>query len=386
MKESTKLLPFIAVLSFILIRTVSSQEINLQFESQRNLFNPRFAALSNSGVAIPEGISSATLNPALVHCWHTNNKTRFSGTIAYAKDSIFSRYIMNVGGSSYINEKTTLGTIYRYMKNDDDNMQNEVVFNFAGRLFDKSLDQGAVNLGVNLRYESVKWQDSYVDSLTIYHYRYKDTLLDSTFIYRYGPNLNQRTFEENRLLFDLGFFQDNIVKGLDFGITFHNLFGYRWYSQTPVTRDTSWSYRDSQTNDSVVVDSSYYVNAWGENNAGNKKSYKRMTIGLSYHPDIMQNKVSLLLPFDLEFIGIFDKNQDIKIGLHTGLEAWLFSNNICLRFGYAYAPKYITGDPGALTLENDHLFSGGLGAYFERISFNVFMRRHDWGIESVVAF
>ena len=386
MTKRKKQILFISILIISLFNASLSSEINLQFESQRNLLNPRFAALSNTGVAIPEGPSSVTLNPALTHCWHVKNETRFSGTIAYAKDSLFSRSILNFGGSSYLNEKTTLGTLYRYMKSNDKNTHNDVIFNFAGRLFDKSLNQGAVNLGVNLRYENCKWHDSYVDSLTTYYSRYQDTILDTVEAYRYAPNIPERSFDENRLLFDLGFFQDNILPGLDFGITFHNLFGYRWYSENPVLHDTAWSYIDSQTGDSVIVDSSFYVNDWGEHNARNPKVYKRMTVGLSYHPDIMQNKVSLLLPFDLEFIGIFDKKQDLKIGLHTGLEAWLFSNNICLRFGYAYAPKYITGAPGALTLDNDHLFSGGLGVYFERISFNVFMRKHDWGIESVVAF
>lgn len=386
MAKITKFIQFISILLSLIFHSTLSDQINLQFESQRNLFNQRYSALSNAGVAIPEDITSVTLNPALVHCWHFNNKTKYSGTVAYAKDSLFSRYILNLGGSTYLNEKTTLGTIYRYMKRDGNNVQNEVVLNFAGRLFDQSLDQGAVNLGFNFRYENLKWMDSNVDSLMVYNFKYQDTTLDSILLYQYEPNIKIRNLEESRLLFDLGFFQDNIIKGLDFGITFHNLFGYRWYSENPVLRDTMWSKIDTLNGDSIVIDSSYYINSWGDENARNKKVYKRMTIGLSYHPEIMQNKVSLLLPFDLEFLGIFDRNQEIKIGLHTGIEAWLFSNNICLRFGYAYAPKYITGNPGTIDFENDHLFSGGMGVYFERIAFNVFMRKHDWGIGSVIAF
>ncbi len=386
MKEKIKHLLFISILILSFFYPAASDEINLQFETQRTLFNPRFSGLSNTGVAIPEDISSATLNPALVHCWHTNNKTRYSGTVSYAKDSLFSKYHLNLGGSCYINDKATLGTIYRYLKKDDDNSQNEVVFSFAGRLFDKSMDQGAVNLGINLRYENLKWKDNNLDSLTTSYSIYQDTILDTVLTYMYEPNINSRFFEENRLIFDLGFFQDNIIKGLDFGITFHNLFGYRWYTEKPVVRDSIWSLNDSIIKPDTLIDSSYYVDDWRDDNARNKKVYKRMTIGLCYHPDIMQNKVSLLLPFDLEFIGIFDKNQDVKIGLHTGIEAWLFDNNICLRFGYAYAPKYITGYSGNLGIKNDHLLSGGIGAYFERISFNVFMRKHDWGIGSVIAF
>jgi hypothetical protein len=386
MKEKVKYLVSISALILSLFYHAVPDEVNLQFATQRNLLNPRFSGLSNSGVAIPEDISSATLNPSLVHCWHFNNKTRYSGTVAYARDSLFSRHSMNLGGSCYINEKATLGTIYRYLKNGDDNFQNEIVFNFAGRLFDKSIDQGAVNLGFNLRYENLKWKKG-LDSLQIRQKVYDDSgyLLQDTLIKKYRSDIKNKYIEEGRLLFDFGFFQDNILKGLDFGLTFHSLFGYNWHSEKPVV---NWSINDSTVNaDTVtVIDSSYYKNDWEKDNDRNKKVYRRMTIGLSYHPNIIQNKVSLLVPFDLEFIGIFDRKQDTKIGIHTGIEARLFSNKICLRFGYAYAPKYIIGNPGQLKLSHEHLLSGGIGVYFERIAFNVYMRKQDWGIGSVIAF
>lgn len=391
MKRPGNLISLFSILSLFLLFVNLYAEINLQFTTQRHFPNPRYAGLANAGVAIPEAVSGTMLNPSLVHSWHWNNKTQYSALVTYEKDSVFS-HIVTTGVSWYINEKTTLGTIYRYLENGDDNFQNEAVLCIAGRLFDKSLDQGAVNLGVNIRFEDLNWKSSDLDSLTTLHIKYKGTILDTThdttIINKYPPVSKERFIEEKRLLFDLGFFQDNIFPDLDFGLTFHNLFGYVWKSEKPNIKHIKYVTYDSTIVDAMIidsVDSSYYITEWEDSNGKNKKVYKRMTVGLSYHVDIMQNKVMILIPFDLEFIALFDRKQDMKLGFHTGIEGWL-NNKICLRFGYARSPNSISGKPGDITLSNDNIFSGGASVRFENVGFDVYIRDQNWGVGSAIAF
>lgn len=380
------LLHIIILTLLIGVLTSTTAEIDLQFGANRSLFNYRFCGLSGSGVAIPEAVSSATLNPALVHNWHFLKERKYSGLVGYEKDSLFEKNILSTGASAYLNDKSTVGALYRLLNSTEENRQNEVIITFAGRLFDKSLNQGAVNLGFNLRYESFKWTDPYTDSLNTLRYIYKDTLLDSILLHRYLPPNQMRVREENRFLFDLGFYQDNVVPNLHFGLVFHNLLGYTWQSHSPSVNDTIWSFIDSTTNDSIVVDSSYLMSNHDKKAEKNNKVYKRMTIGIAYQPNIAQNKVTLMVPFDLEFIGIFDRDQDLKIALHTGLEVWLLDKIIGLRFGYARGPKHITGRPGYLSMEPSNIVSGGLSFHFDHIAFDVFMQKQDFGIGTILSF
>lgn len=366
-----------------------SAEVNPQLTTQRHSSNPRYAGLSNTGVAIPDAITGTILNPALVHSWHWNNQTKYSASAAFERDSVFSKFIISTGASLFINEKTTLGTLYRSFKNGDDNYQNEVVLCIAGRLFEKSLRQGAVNLGMNFRYESLNWKTD-TDSLPIVQKMFDTSgniISDSTTISWYKSNFENDFDKEKRLLFDLGFFQDNIFPGMDFGLTFHNLLGYVWKSDKPVVKHKPDTTYDTLT-DTIpqsLIDSSYHVAEWKDSRARNKKVYKRMTVGLAYHANIVQNKAMVLIPFDLEFIGLFDRKQDMKLGLHTGIEIWL-GTHIGLRFGYARSPSYIEGTPGDITLENDHIFSGGASARFDHISFDLYIQGQNWGVGSTVAF
>lgn len=379
-------LQYLLILLFINL----SAEINPQFTTQRHSSNPRFAGLSNAGVAIPEAVTGAILNPSLLHSWHWNNQRKHSASAAFERDSVFSKFIISTGASWFINEKATLGTVYRNLRNGDDNYQNEVVLCIAGRLFDKSLNKGAVNLGMNIRFENLNWKTG-TDSLSIVHKTFDesgDIISGSdSLLGKYKSSFESDFDKEKRLVFDLGFFQDNIFQGMDFGLTFHNLLGHVWKSDKPVIKHKSDTTYDTIT-DTIpqsLIDSSYYVAEWKDSKGRNKKVYKRMTVGLAYRADIIQNKAMILIPFDLEFVGLFDRKQDMKLGLHTGIEVWL-GDQIGLRFGYALSPHYIKGEPGDINLTNDNIFSGGASARFERVSFYLYIQMQNWGIGSTVAF
>ncbi len=383
-----------ALLLLIITATCAFSEIlNPQFSAHRHYIIPRYMGLSQAGVALPEVISSSLVNPALIHSWHVKSEYTYSGTLVYAKDSVFSRYVITTGASWRFNETTTIGSIYRNLKREDNNYQNDILICVSGRLFDRSTSQGAVNLGMNMRIENMKWEYP-IDSLPVYAHVHDAQIHDTTVLmgYTQSPYSNESR-NETRLLFDLGFFQDNIFPGMDFGLTFHNLFTRRWKSEKPsiIHKDTTvydtiiTIVNPDSLLDTVIIDSLKHTNTWTDSKGRFPKVYKRMTVGLAYHAPIMQNKVELVLPFDVEFLGLFDKKQDVKVGLHTGIEAWL-NKKICLRFGYAYAPNYILGSPGDIAFESHHILSGGVSVLFEKVRFEVYIKKQDWGVGSSVTF
>ena len=364
----------------------SAQELNLQYTTQRNCSNPRFAGLSNTGVAIPEAVSSTFLNPSLVHFWHWKNESHYSAYFLYENDEYFKKTNFSTGASWYIYEKTSIGAVYRHLQRDDNRYQNEMFINISGMLFDKSLDQGAVNIGVNIHYEDLKWLYNDLDStLTI-----KNTTIDTTqkVIGTYFSDVNKRLIEQRRLFFDLGFYQDNIFPGMDFGLSFHNLLGRFWGSENPTLSHIIDTIPDSTQNPAIadtIVDSSFYRYEWSKKKGRSPKEYKRMTVGITYNIRLVDNLVMVVVPFDLEFLGLFDKKKTIKIAMHTGIEGWL-NEKICLRFGYSRAPDSIYGKEKPLKISFTNILCGGASVRFEHIAFDVYMKKNEWGIGSVVAF
>jgi hypothetical protein len=230
------------------------------------------------------------------------------------------------------------------------------------------------------------WRTSDLDSTRTIRTHFSPDTSDTL---RYAPDSPFRYLKERRLLFDIGFYQDNILEGLDFGLVFHDLMAYAWRQDKPTVRHVDSTYDDTAfMGDSIpdsTIDSTYYVNRWNDRNGKNGRIYKRLTVGFAYHAPLMQNKVMMIIPFDLEFIGLFDKKIDMKLGLHTGIEGW-FNDKLCLRFGYAFAPHYISGKPGTITLNNDHLFSGGASVRFDKVQFDIYILKQDWGIGSTIMF
>lgn len=370
---------FVTVLLYFLIINASHADINEEFAAHRQYSNARFNGLSNAGCAIPENITSVFLNPALIHSWHLLYNYKYSVGAGYASDSVFSKYVINTGASWQINELTSVGALYRAFKQSTDMFQDDILLCVAGRLFDKSLEQGAVNLGMNMRIENCHWENNDLDSLKMtWSTPYNTTDKDSSWYY--APSSFLRQWQQRRWLFDIGFFQDNIFQGMDFGLTLHDIFTYTWTSEYPTLTDTAWSLTDS-----IDLDSSYYASRWNDAKGRDNKVYKRLTVGIAYHADILQDKAKLLIPLDIEFLGLFDRKQKMKLGLHTGIEGW-FINKICLRFGYAYAPNYIQNRPGKIKFNNDHIISGGASIRIEPVGIDVYIKKQDWGIGAFVAF
>ena len=374
------------VLLHIIITTHAAPVVDVQSLTQRRYPNMRQQALSGSGIALAEPISGTFLNPALIHTWHWNTSSVYGMEGIYENDSLFSSLIASIGMSWYIDKKSTIGVVYRTLQNPHINNEHDITLSLSGRLFDQSIDQGAVNMGANIRFESLSWSLIRLDSLhisTIVFDAAGNQIQDSTSTKKYLPlySQNQRLYEK-RLLADIGFYQDRVIEHIDFGLTFHNIFGYIWAKQQPrvaTIHDTLWN-TNTIKKIKKITDSSYYDSAFFISNKTNNSFYKRMTIGIAWNLFPSGVPITGKLPFDLEFFRLFEKNRKTLIGIHTGIEVWLYDQRIALRFGYAHAPAYVYILNQSYTIQNTSAFSGGMSTSFERVSVSASWQKNSWGL------
>ena len=369
-------------------------EVNHQMTQQRHLMDQRYAGLSNTGVAIPDPVSSATMNPSLVHHFHINSKTKVSISAGFDRDSIFNKMILTGGASYFINERTTIAAQYRNLMQSKNKLTNEAVLTVAGTLFDKGEDdnQGGVDVGMNMRYLQTKWNENYADPLNIMQ-KITDSnkvVISDNVSGAYSPSgFNKTDKDEYRLLFDVGFFQDNIVNNLDLGIVFYNLFGFQWDAKTPTVSDSSkYSIGDTtEIANDTITDSLYYT-GWQRSNGKNHKSYKRMTIGLAYHLPVIEKKLDLLIPMDFEWIGMFNKKEDTEFLFHMGLEVWVLRGIIGIRGGYSSAPSYVRGEPQDFDIDKTNILTAGASIRIKMFGIDGYFTEYkkEWGISGFVAF
>lgn len=383
-------------LLFIFASNISSQCFSVdiadrQFAQQRRATNHRYAGLAGAGVSIPEPVSSISLNPALIHHFHQYSETAHSISLSYERDSLFDAMILNSGTSYNINERTTISANYRFLKNskNDDKLSNEAIISVAGTMFDQTGDaQGGVDIGFNIRYSYAKWYQKSTNPIQSFQILSDSSgIISNELISSIDTVLNCKE-EEHHLLFDLGLFQDNILENLDFGITFYNLFGFHWKKRNPEQKVSTVT--DTVTSPDTTIDTStyYYSDSWLKDNGKNHKSYKRMTVGLSYHVPLLNEKLNVLVPFDLEFFGLFNKKENLKLAFHTGLETWLAKGRVGLRFGYARAPYNISGSPQSFSIKNQNIFTGGGSIRFKMFGLDLYFTeyRQEWGLSAFVSF
>lgn len=377
-------------ISIIFSENISVNNVDIEFAQQRRTLNHRYAGLAGAGVSIPEPVSSISMNPALVHHFHQYSEKKHTISIGYERDSLFDAMILNGGTSFFINERTTISGIYRFLKNsrDKNKYAHEATISVSGTMFDQGADaQGGVDIGLNMRYSYSKWHERRSTSLqtSVTTFNISDTISNSIIA---NDTMILGKQEEHRLLFDVGLFQDNIIDNLDLGVTFYNLFGFHWKKNQPIKKDSIYS--DTSVGGDTITETvvENYNSSWKKDNGKNHKSYKRMTVGFSYHVPLMNEKLNILVPFDLEFLRLFNKDEKIKLAFHTGLETWLLKGIIGLRFGYARAPYNISGTPGHFKIENENIFTGGGSLRVKMFGLDLYFTeyRQEWGLNAFVSF
>jgi hypothetical protein len=339
----------------------------------------RINGFAGAGCGLLEGISGIYANPALPHAFGTANPSRhFVIEAGYGRDRIYSQHIIPAGASCMLGKEAgTVGLLYRYLRSDEERSQHEAVLNYSSRLFEKSTAHGAVDYGVNIRYERANWQLKSFDSIPSIITRRDSTqyvVVDTTWSGFDGPGAQR----DNRLLLDIGFYQAYIAERLDFGLTFTNLLGYVWRERHPYTREFPYG-------DSTYSDSTAYVDATERSEGWIDAAHRCLSVGVAFKTPILSDNVKVIIPFDLEFLGLnfFEHDTPTRVTLRTGIEA-SFLDHYALRFGYARAPrKVIMRDVRNKDKKiNDNIFTGGGGASVAPFSADFYIGLNEFGISA----
>ncbi|MDD5672975.1 MAG: hypothetical protein PHC61_02320, partial [Chitinivibrionales bacterium] len=347
----------------------------------------RGAALGGAGVAMPYGIASMVVNPALLHAYDRSEANHKFGVFAgYGRDSLFKAEIVPAGFWYCQPTIGSAGLSYRLLQQSATNNQYEINLVHSQRFFDKSLSQGPVDYGLAIRYQKTNWiAPGVLDSLYSYH---RDTIkiVDSTFSdYEFNKHVRQQ-----RLIVDLGFFQATFADNIDFGVTLKNLLGYQWNEANPYPADTIIPKKTAPiinggTTQARVIeslDSLYYVRSYKQSQGWQDWTYKNILLGICIHKNLSNRAIIISIPADLELVSLFNRKQKTGYIFRCGAEL-AFPNNFFLRAGYAHAPSvYYQGLPLNMVSQ----FSGGAGFKTDYFALDFYFKPGEWGLAGTVEF
>lgn len=341
------------------------------FFAQNRFYSASNKALADAGIALPDNISSGLINPALTFSNH-HTKLNSSGTLSggYGQDSIFNKHIIPVG-ITYSTDEGTLGLFYRYLKSTDDLLQHEAVINIAGQLFTNSEDQGAVDFGVNLRFEKMTWNNR-PSQRSIF---FPDDTGKFTIENELQPpsDLPVGYIRDKRVLIDIGFYQPRVWNNIDFGLTLRNIIGYVWSNGNTESVHLDTLQSASGSDSAIVKDISF--TGPGESSRGWTNSKDRiLSAGIVYHCDL--GKIQLNIPIDLEVLGLFDKGMKNRFLFKGGMEAKI-GQYIALRFGYSRMPGLVKTTMEEI--KNVNVFTGGGGLRISALAVDFYLAQNVFG-------
>jgi hypothetical protein len=349
--------------------------VDLTYHASRPMGDPRASALAGAGLAMPGGALTVFTNPALVHsyCKAGKYKGMLSGASYGQYDPVYDGNVVTAGAGYYSGPKGTALNMYRYLQGAEDQQTDyQVIATYAGQMFEKSDKQGAVDYGINIRYEQANWNTYGLPWMrdSLWHER------DSTWVLVNplddSSNVPNGSVLEKRLMMDIGFFQANIFENLDFGLALHNIAGYIWGTERP----QPIAYRDSIDDTTARTGTRYdtesrttdrWIDSW----------YRRLSVGAVFHTRVWKDKLLLQIPLDLEFVGIFERGKHTHTLFRCGIEAVL-SQRFAFRFGYGRQPDVVRigEDP-----ENINVFTGGLGVSIVKgLTIDGFIGLDQWGV------
>lgn len=339
------------------VLAMAKDNIDWVFMSQRNFNSAQLKGLGDAGAAMPGDVGVGRLNPALLFSSVKNAQGVMS--LGYGRDSLFNRHIVPLG-FGYASSDGALGAWYRYQRGENGTKQNELVLNFSGLLFKQVDAQGPVDFGVNFRYEWMERSPREREMSPVERY-----FLDSTEMPVYHSTVDSQeiTFlkdiNERRFIVDIGFYQPNILKNIDFAIVMHNLTGYRWKTERPTRVEIDSILEDSINDGDTIgrLERHYeYSDDEHTSNSGLSGRYRTLLFGAAYR--INTGSIQIVLPMDLEIMGLFEKKIETRYVFRGGISA-LLGNIFVIRAGYARQPKTIL--EGLTSFKNVNFFTGGVG-------------------------
>ena len=298
--------------------------------------SPVSQSIAGAGTAMVLDGFGGLVNPAL-----TNAEPRSAGAFAagFGRDRVFDRFTLPFA-ALVADESGMMGFYYRYLSGSQ-GFVHDAVINLAGTVAGQVDAQGAVEFGLNFRYEHSVWRHYAVDSMG-------NKSLDA--------NGNQLTanLRGRSLLLDIGFYQPHVAPGLDFSLVITNVTGYVW-------KDV-----DGKNNSKGQLDD----------------LYRTLIVGLFYTLPL-GNSLALGIPFDIEMANLFKKSVPDKYIVRAGAELRIVQTYY-LRFGYAHAPD----NPLDLVSDFDYrdLFFGGAGVNVRPMRFDFYAGKEEFGITATYRY
>lgn len=352
--------------------SIAANELDLIFTPQRSFSCAAQKGMGDAGIALPSGISAGILNPALVNVYRKEvRETHGSVCAGFGRDSLYNKLILPFG-LSYSADDGSAALFYRHLTGDSKLSHNEFTFNLSGMVSPGGQDQGAVDFGVNIHLQSIKWNNRELDPLFSVT-RYLDTIQrkKSDTMTINAPDQIQGELKQTNLIFDIGFFQAQVLPNIDFGLTLKNVTGYSWRTVRPFIQ------RSSDTlSDSIAVDSLHYVNEKQKKGQWLERKYRTLSTGIAWHAEIKPQAFTLILPLDLEILGLFDKKIKNTFAFYGGIEA-LIANRFSLRLGYSRSPAILM--KGFSQIKNLNFFTGGGGVHIDPIVFDFYISHNVFG-------
>jgi hypothetical protein len=346
---------------------------DLLFSGSRMMGDLRAGGMANAGSALESGALSVFANPALVHAYcRTNEYKGLVSGLSYGRTRpLYDKSLVTFGAGYHNETKGTVVNTYRYLEgNHETQTDYQAVVTYAGQLFRRNEDHGAVDFGINARYEQANWRTTGFTSF--------DTLVrpagaQSTWDTLPGRDaVDDGRLLEKRLMFDLGFYQSSVANNLDFSLVLHNLVGYIWRDISPTVEYRAQIDEDTATADTIAYaynTDPYTTEGWMES------WYRRLTVGIVLRSIVVPGKLTIRIPMDLEFAGLFDRDRPTHVMFRCGMEAELFKY-VVLRGGYGRQPWYVQMGKGP---ENENVYGGGLGFHFRGLSIDGFLTNQEWG-------
>lgn len=259
--------------------------------------------------------------------------------------------------------------------------QHELTVNMAGQILSKSDQQGAVDFGVNFRFEKMTWSKRpsemkyfFADDSGLWKEDIKAAENISTDL--------SGSVRDKRFLFDIGFFQPQIFENIDFGLTMRNLIGYVWtYGNTEIVyRDTL---KDSSGLDSAIIERVSFTGSKKASQYWTKGVNRTLSAGIVYHAPLGNSKLILNFPIDFEILGLFDKGVKNHYLFKGGIEAEV-GEHIDLRFGYSRSPGRLKSTWEEV--KNMNVFTCGAGLKISPFSADFYITQDAFGVTTSIDY
>ena len=358
-----------------------------QLPDPDRIFTPRqmySSASSNgcagAGIALPWNTASALINPGLLYsCRNGNALQSRSAYAGYGRDSLFDRLILPLGLTCF-RRRDAIATQGRYASSGFGRAEYETSVTYCRRVWTRGSRRGALDAGVNLRYEYAPWERHGLD--TLYSVRsFYDSLgskmrPDEKSGFALPPEAGK--FRENRAFMDLGLFKPEIAAHLDCGVTLENLIAFRWGKERPVKtirRDTAGTNGDT----TILVATNSYRLEYGSYSGWIPLRYAVLSVGWNMRIGNPAGRFSLCVPIDLKTYGLFDRAMKEIFAIHCGVQLHV-RRDIFLRVGYEHAPGLVHEGFRNLRPESNVSFGASLLPAGLPVVIDLYATHNEWGM------